>query len=235
MSQRQRIRYLRTPDGVKVAWAESGTGPTLVKAANWLTHLEYDWESPVWQHWIRFCTDHFHFVRYDERGCGMTDWQVGDVSWARWVEDLEAVVEASQVREPISLLGISQGASVCIAYAVRHPERVSRLILYGGYARGVACREGPDREREYSAIFVLGRFGWGRAHPAARQVFSAGFKPDATDEQVGWFHELCRKTSTPDIAAERLAARSRVCVPEMLPLVHVPTLVVHAREDQVCP
>src|SRR5262245_58188999 len=232
MSQRQRIRYLRTPDGVKVAWAESGTGPTLVKAANWLTHLEYDWESPVWQHWIRFCTDHFHFVRYDERGCGMTDWQVGDVSWARWVEDLEAVVDAAEVREPMSLLGISQGASVCIAYAVRHPERVSRLILYGGYARGVGRRGEPDREREYNAIVDLVRLGWGRDIPAFRQVCTSRFIPDATDEQVVWFNELCRKTSTPAVAAELLAARSRVFVPELLPLVRVPTLVVHARDDQ---
>ena len=136
MSHGQRIRYLQTSDGVKLAWAEAGSGPVVVKAANWLTHLEYDWESPVWQHWIRFFAAHFHFVRYDERGCGMTDWNVGDVSFDRWVEDLETVVDASEVRAPFALLGISQGASVCIAYAVRHPERVSQLVLYGAYARG---------------------------------------------------------------------------------------------------
>src|ERR1700687_562517 len=106
MSQ-QRIRYLRTPDGVQLAWAEAGTGPTLVKAANWLSHLEYDWESPVWRHWIRFLSDHFHSVRYDERGCGMTDWNVGDLSWERWVDDLESVVEASGAAGPLALLGIS--------------------------------------------------------------------------------------------------------------------------------
>src|SRR5882672_10096323 len=116
---RQRIRYLRTPDNVRLAWAESGTGPLLLKAANWLTHLEYEWESPVWRHWIRFFTDHFRFVRHDERGCGMTDWNVGDLSFDRWVEDLEAVVEVSGTSEPFSLLGISQGAAVCIAYAAR--------------------------------------------------------------------------------------------------------------------
>jgi pimeloyl-ACP methyl ester carboxylesterase len=121
MSHGQRIRYLRTSDGVKLAWAEAGAGPVLVKAANWLTHLEYDWESPVWQHWIRFLAEHFRFVRYDERCCGMTDWDVGDVSFDRWVEDLEAVVDASK-RAPFAPLGISQGASVCIAYAVRHPS-----------------------------------------------------------------------------------------------------------------
>src|SRR5215208_2193661 len=116
----QRIRYVRTPDGFQLAWAEAGAGPVLVKAANWLSHLEYDLESPVWRHWIRFFADHFRYVRYDERGCGMTDWNVGDLSFDRWVEDLDGVIAAAGATEPVTLLGISQGAAVCIAYAVRH-------------------------------------------------------------------------------------------------------------------
>jgi pimeloyl-ACP methyl ester carboxylesterase/DNA-binding CsgD family transcriptional regulator len=235
MSQRQRIRYLRTSDGVSLAWAEAGAGPLLVKAGNWLTHLEYDWESPVWRHWIRFLSDHFHFVRYDERGCGMTDWHVRDLGFDRWVSDLEAVTDALATREPAVLLGMSQGASVCIAYAVRHPERVSRLILYGGYARGWARRGTPDAEREYDAIVELVRFGWGRDNPAFRQVFTSRFIPGASDEQVAWFNELCRKTSTPAVAADLLSARASVLVTELLPAVRVPTLVIHARDDQVCP
>src|SRR5215831_7806035 len=132
----QTIRYVRTPDGVQLAWAEAGAGPMLAKAANWLTHLEYEWESPVWRHWIRFFSDHFRYIRHDERGCGMTDWKVGDISFERWVEDLEAVVDAADPQEPFALLGISQGAATCVGYAVKHPERVSHLVLYGGYARG---------------------------------------------------------------------------------------------------
>ena len=137
---RQRIRYLRTADGVQLAWAEAGEGRLVVKAANWLTHLEYEWESPVWRHWIRFFAEHFRFVRYDERGCGMTDWNVGDLSFDRWVDDLATVIDAIGTKEPVALLGVSQGASACIAYAVRHPERVSHLVLYGAYARGWAKR-----------------------------------------------------------------------------------------------
>src|ERR1044072_2895762 len=133
----QRIRYLRTPDDVRLAWAEAGSGPLLVKAANWLTHLEYEWESPVWRHWVHFFAEHFRFVRYDERGCGMTDWKVGDLSFERWVGDLEAVVEAAQPHGPFALLGISQGAAVCIAYAVNPPERGSHPLPHGGYPRGV--------------------------------------------------------------------------------------------------
>jgi pimeloyl-ACP methyl ester carboxylesterase/DNA-binding CsgD family transcriptional regulator len=235
MSRGQRIRYLRTPDGVQLAWAEAGAGPLLVKAANWLTHLEEEWDSPVWRHWIRFLAGHFRYVRYDERGCGMTDWNVGDLSFDRWVDDLEAVVEAAGAREPFVLLGISQGAAVSVAYAVRHPERVSHLILYGGYARGWLHRGQPEAAREYDAIVELVRTGWGKPNPAFRQVFTSRFIPGGTDEQIEWWNELCRKTATPAIAAELLAARSRVLVTDLLARVRTPTLVVHARGDEVCP
>ncbi len=232
---RQRIRYLRTPDGVQLAWAEVGEGPELVKAANWLTHLEYDWESPVWRHWIRFFADHFRFVRYDERGCGMTDWKVGDLPFERWVEDLDAVVSASSPREPFALLGISQGAAVCIAYAVRHPERVSHLVLYGGYARGVWRRGDPERADLYRAIIDLVRLGWGKDNPAFRQVFTSRFIPGASDEQMEWFNELCRKTTSPEIAASLLETRAGIDVVDVLGEVRTPTLVLHSREDDVVP
>jgi pimeloyl-ACP methyl ester carboxylesterase/DNA-binding CsgD family transcriptional regulator len=235
MSRGQRIRYLRTRDGVQLAWAEAGAGPTLVKAANWLTHLEYEWESPVWRHWIRFFADHFRFVRYDERGCGMTEWNVGDLSFERWVEDLEAVVDAAGPPPPLALLGISQGAAVCVAYAVRHPERVSHLILYGGYARGWFHRGQPEGEREYNAIVELVRVGWGKDNPAFRQVFTSRFIPGGTDEQLGWWNDLCRRTSTPANAAELLMARARIDVTDQLARVRTPTLVIHAADDQVCP
>lgn len=231
----QRIRYLRTPDGVQLAWAEAGRGPVLIKAANWLTHLEYEWESPVWRHWIRFFCDHFRFVRYDERGCGMTDWNVGDLSFERWVEDLEAVAAAAAVREPFALLGISQGASVCIAYAARHPERVSRLVLYGGYPLGWARRGEPDGVREYRAITEMVRVGWGKDNPAFRQVFTSRFIPGATSEQMDWFNDLCGKTTSPEIAAQLLESRSHIDVTALLSEVRAPTLVVHARHDVVAP
>lgn len=232
---RQTIRYLRTPDGVRLAWAEAGTGSVLVKAANWLTHLEYECESPVWRHWIRFFTDHFCFVRYDERGSGMTDWDVGDVSFERWVEDLEAVVEAVQPKGPVALLGISQGAAACAAYAVRHPEHVSRLVLYGGYARGWSHRNDAMGEREYRAIVEIIRLGWGKDNPAFRQVFTSRFVPGATDEQMSWFNDLCRRTTSPEIAAELLEARAIVNISDLLGQIRVPTLVLHARDDGVIP
>jgi pimeloyl-ACP methyl ester carboxylesterase/DNA-binding CsgD family transcriptional regulator len=230
---RQRIEYVRASDGVRLAWADAGSGPPVVKAANWLTHLEYEWESPVWRHWIRFFSAHFRFVRYDERGCGMSEREVGDLSLDRWVADLEAVVGAARPAEPITLLGISQGAATCVAYAVRHPERVARLILYGGYARGRWRRGAPPSEREYSAMVELTRVGWGRDNPTFRQIFTSRFIPGGTGDQLQWFNDLCRKTTTGEVAAALFDARASIDVSSLLERVTVPTLVLHAREDQV--
>lgn len=229
----QRIRYINTRDGVRIAWAEAGKGKTLVKAANWMTHLEYDWESPVWRHWMKFFSSNFRFVRHDERGCGMTDWQVKDLSFERWIEDLETVIDVAAPTEPFALLGISQGAAACIGYAVKYPERVSRLILYGGYARGTFYREDEEHERLYRALIELVRLGWGSDNPAFRQVFTSRFVPGASDEQIDWFNELCRKTTLPEIAARLLETRANVNVLPLLEKVKTPTLVIHSRGDAV--
>ena len=232
---RQRIRYLRTGDGVQLAWAEIGAGPVLIKAANWLSHLEYEPESPVWGHWIRFLGDHFRFVRWDDRGCGMTDRTVDELSFESWLGDLESVVDASGVDEPFALLGISSGAATCVAYAARHPERVSRMILYGGYARGWARRMDSETERAYRAMLELMRVGWGKPNPVFRQVFTSRFIPGGTEAQIGWFNELCRRTSTGEMAARLLEARAPIDVSGLLAAIETPTLVVHARDDEVCP
>ena len=207
----------------------------MIKAANWLTHLEYEWESPVWRHWIRFFSDNFRFVRYDERGCGMTDPNIGDLCVERWVEDLEAVIAAADVREPFPLLGISQGGPICVAYAVKHPERVSHLVLYGAYARGAYRRGDPDRESFYRAMIDLVRLEWGSENPTFRQVFTSRFIPDGTDEQLGWFNELCRKTLTPERAARLLESRATLDVTALLGKVQTPTIVLHASGDAVAP
>lgn len=236
MGQRsQCIRYVRASDGVQLAWAEAGTGPVVVKAANWLSHLEYEWASPVWRHWMHFLAGHFRFIRYDERVCGLTDWDTADLSFERQLADLEAVIEAAHCQPPFTLLGISQGGPQCIRYAVRHPERVTRLILYGAYAQGWARRGNPDAEIEYNAISQLMRVGWGRNNPVFRQIFTSRFVPDASDEQMAWFNDLCLKTASGPNAAKIFSSRSEVDVVDLLPQVKVPTLVVHAREDAAVP
>jgi pimeloyl-ACP methyl ester carboxylesterase/DNA-binding CsgD family transcriptional regulator len=233
--KRQHVRYLRTEDGVQLAWAEMGAGPILIKAANWLSHLEYDLESPVWGHWISFLGDHFRFLRWDDRGCGLTDSNVDEISFDRWTGDLEAVVAASGVEEPFALLGISQGAATCVAYAARHPDRVSKMVLYGGYARGWGQRGDLEQQREYRAILELMRIGWGKENPVFRQVFTSRFIPAGTDAQIGWFNELCRRTSTGDMAARMLEARAPIDVCNLLGTIRTPTLVIHSRGDEVCP
>jgi RNA polymerase sigma factor (sigma-70 family) len=231
---RQTVRYVATSDDVRLAWAESGTGMPLVKAATWLTHLEYDLDSPVWRHWMTFLTDHFRFVRYDERGCGMSEWDVRDLSLDRRVMDLETVVQAAHLSEPFVLLGISHGAAVCIAYAVQHPERVARMVLYGGFARGALRRGNREAERLYEAIAVLAD-SWGSDNPAFRQVFTSRFIPQGTEDQLRWFNELCRKTTSPDLAGTLLRARAGTDVTALLGDVRTPTLVVHARNDAIAP
>jgi pimeloyl-ACP methyl ester carboxylesterase/DNA-binding CsgD family transcriptional regulator len=232
---RQRVRYLRTEDGVQLAWAEIGSGPALLKAANWLTHLEYDLESPVWGHWIRFLGGRFRFLRWDERGCGLTDREVDDLSFDRFVGDIDSVAEAAGAEEPFMLLGISSGAAICSAYAARHPERVSRLVLYGGYARGWAQRSDSEGARQYRAMLELMRVGWGKENPVFRQVFTSRFIPGASEARIGWFNELCRRTSSGEMAARLLEARSTVDVTDLLGTIQAPTLVVHSRDDEVCP
>jgi pimeloyl-ACP methyl ester carboxylesterase/DNA-binding CsgD family transcriptional regulator len=231
---KQRIQYTRAADGTRLAWAESGSGPLVVKAANWLTHLEYEWESPVWKHWMEFFSQHWRFVRYDERGCGMSEWtSPGTLTLDRWAADLETVIECAHPGEPLTLLGISQGAMACLWYAARYPERVRRMILYGAYARGKFRRGVEHTEREYRAILELIRLGWGNDNPAFRQVFTSRFIPAATHEQLQWFNDLCLKTTTGEIAAELFEARANCDVSGVLGGIRTPTLVLHARYDEV--
>lgn len=232
---KQRVRYLRTADDVNLAWAESGRGMPLVRAANWLTHLEYDRESPVWRHWTGFLSGHFRYISHDERGCGMSDWQVGDLSFPRWVDDLERVVDAAGIDRPFALLGISQGAAAAVAHAARHPRRVSHLILYGGYVVGTYHRGDADAIRIFDAIVELLRRGWNARNPVFRQLFTSRFIPEGNDAQVEWFNELCRKSTTGEIAAALMHARGNVDAREYLPQVRSPTLVLHAGHDQVVP
>jgi pimeloyl-ACP methyl ester carboxylesterase/DNA-binding CsgD family transcriptional regulator len=234
LKHRQTIRYERASDGVRLAWAEMGQGMPLVKAATWLTHLEHDLESPVWQHWTRFLADHFRYIRYDERGCGLTDADISDLSLERRVDDLEAVADAAGLDEPFTLLGMSHGAAICIAFAVRHPERVARMILCGGFSRGALRRSDEEAARMFAAITDLARL-WGSNDPAFRQIFTSRFIPGGTSEQLQWFNDLCVKTVSPHLAPALLRARGDTDVSALLPRVTTPTLIIHARKDHIAP
>jgi pimeloyl-ACP methyl ester carboxylesterase/DNA-binding CsgD family transcriptional regulator len=227
----QQIRFARGHDGVRLAYASSGTGPTLIKAATWLSHLEFDWHSPVWRHLLQEMSRDRRFVRYDERGCGLSDWAVGDLSFESWVRDLETVVDTLGV-ERFALLGMSQGASISIAYAVRHPERVTHLVLHGGYARGRLVRsDTPQQREEAETMAKLVELGWGKAEPSFRQFFTSQFIPGGTPEQHQWFNELERLSTSPSTAVRFMHEFARINVVSLLPQVRCPTLVLHSSGD----
>ena len=229
---RQEIRYCTTPDGVRLAYAQSGSGPALVKASNWLTHLDFEWESPIWRHWWEALSRHHRLVRYDERGNGMSQRDVAVVSFDTWVQDLEAVVDAAGLRR-FALLGISRGASIAIAYAVRHPDRVSHLILFGGFAAGLNHTGTAADLEARRALNDLIRLGWGLNNPAFCKVFTCRFIPQATPAHEAWFDELQRVSTSPENAARLMEADDAIDVRPLLPQVSVPTLVVHCDGDRV--
>ncbi|MEW5809731.1 MAG: alpha/beta fold hydrolase [Actinomycetota bacterium] len=231
----QRVAYTRAHDGVRLAYGVAGTGPPLVRAAHWMTHLGYDADSPVWRHWVAGLASKRRLIRYDERGCGMSDWAVGDFTFEDWVTDLETVVDALDL-DRFPLLGVSQGGAVAVAYAARHPARVSRLILVGAYACGRAKRAVGDPERRLAALDIeLARWGWGRDDPAFRQVFAAQFQPDGSREEWNAFDELQRRTTTPENAARFLEQFAEVDVLDLARKIECPTLVMHSREDHRVP
>ena len=230
----QKIHFCTASDGIRIAYAKVGEGPPLLKAANWLNHLQYDWESPIWSHLLRELAAEHQLIRDDERGNGLSDWDVEDISFEAFVRDLESVVEATGI-DRFALLGISQGCAVSIAYAVRHPERVSHLVLYGGYARGRRKRGSPTETEQAAAVVTLMRQGWGQENPAFRQIFTSLFIPGGSREQVQWFNDLQRRTASPENAVRMRQTMNDIDVTGLLPRVTVPTLVLHCRDDAVVP
>jgi pimeloyl-ACP methyl ester carboxylesterase/DNA-binding CsgD family transcriptional regulator len=235
MPPRQDLRFVTAADGTRIAVASLGSGPPLLRAAHWLSHVEHDLASPVWQPWLAALSRRHRYIRYDQRGCGLSDADVGDGALDTWVADLEAVADGLGLAR-FPLLGMSQGGAVAVAYAVRHPERVSRLVLFGAYGRGALARATTDEQRlEAQTLVNLVRVGWGRDNPAFRQVFTSQFIPDGTPEQQRWWNELERLTASPENAVRTLQAFQGVDVTALARQVRVPTLVMHARGDARVP
>jgi DNA-binding winged helix-turn-helix (wHTH) protein len=233
-AQLQKVTFCKSADGVNLAVATVGHGPPLVKTGNWLNHLEYDWQSPVWRVlFVELSADH-QLVRYDARGTGLSDRNVEEISFEAFVRDLETVVDALGL-ERCSLLGISQGAAVAIAYAARHPQRVEKVVLHGGYAQGRHQRGSAADREQADAFLTLMRYGWGDEHSAFMQAFSSIYLPRGTTEQIRWFTELQRISTSGETAVRVRTACDLIDVVELLPQVRAPTLVTHSRHDHVAP
>jgi pimeloyl-ACP methyl ester carboxylesterase/DNA-binding CsgD family transcriptional regulator len=232
---KQEIRFCHPPDGVRIAYAVSGMGPPLVRVANWLTHLNLDWDSPIWSHWFGEFSKGYSFVRYDPRGTGLSDRQISKISLEAWTQDLEAVVDDLGL-ERFNLLGFCQGGPIAVAYAASHPERVNRLVLYDAYAYG-AFVEGvdPARKREAETLEEMIKVGWGRQTAAFRQVFTNLLIPSATTEQQHWFAEFERETVSAETAARLWRAFHQLDVRKQARQVKPPTLVLHVRGDSMVP
>ncbi|MBU2696939.1 helix-turn-helix transcriptional regulator [Pimelobacter sp. 30-1] len=227
----QEVRFCRADDGVRLAWARHGAGPPLLIVSCWLSHLQHDWQSPVWRHFLDDLGDIATVVRYDERGFGLSEWGVADFSLERRLADLEALVEEAGLTR-FAVLGMSGGAPVALAYAHAHPERVSGLVLYGAMAGGGLQQEDDAAEEAFLAMI---RAGWARPDPLFRRVFTHAFIPDATEEQMVWMDELQRTSTNTENAVCSRIARGQVDVRPLLPEITVPTLVLHAEGDRVAP
>jgi DNA-binding winged helix-turn-helix (wHTH) protein/pimeloyl-ACP methyl ester carboxylesterase len=230
----QEVSFCRTSEGINLAVAVCGKGLPVVKAANWMNHVEFDWQSPVWSPLLTQLAAQFRLIRYDERGTGLSDWNVADLSFETFVRDLETVADALDLRR-FALFGNAQGAAVAIAYAVRHPDRVSRLVLSGGYAQGWRARGNPAEIEGRKALLKLVRVGWGQDNPAFRQVFTSLMIPGGTLEQSQWVNDLQRVSTSPANAARLLQVFGDIDVAHLLSRVAAPTLVLHSRGDAPCP
>jgi len=234
MTEKQEISFCRSGDGVNIAFAGVGSGTPLLKAANWLTHLEYDWESPLWLPLLRWLAARTRLIRYDSRGNGLSDQDVKEISFDGFVRDFECVVKATKF-DRFAILGISQGAAIAINYAALHPERVSKLILLGGYAQGRNMRD-SEAEKEKARVFLsLMQQGWGDEHSAFMRAFASIFIPNGSPEQIKWFADLQRITTSAQNAVRIRNACDAIDIVSLLPKVSVPTLVLHCRHDNVVP
>lgn len=231
---RQDVRFCRSADGVTIAYAVHGSGPPLVIDACWLSHLQYDWESPVWRHYLTELGRIATVYRFDERGHGLSDRDVTDHSLELRLADLAAVVDDAGL-DRFALLAMSQGGPVAIEYAARHADRVGRLLFYGSYAGADAVETSPQ-DRELDETFdQLIRVGWEKPTPEFRRVFTYLMIPGATEEQMGWLDELQRRAATAEVALVARQQRRRADATALLPGLDVPTLVLHSLRDRMNP
>ncbi len=230
----QRVRFATAPDGVQIAWASLGEGAPVLKAPNWLNHLEYELRSPVWGPAFTELARHCRLVRFDQRGNGLSDWEPDEISPDAMIGDTATIAEAAGL-ERFAMLGISQGCAYSIRYAVENPERVTCLVLLGGFLRGRLMRPDPEQERLYDALTMTIRNGWGSPNPVFRHFFTSNFIPDAPPEVAASFDELQRIATSTESALRLWEMNARLDMGELAKRIRVPALVLHCAGDRVAP
>ncbi|MFO7752090.1 MAG: alpha/beta fold hydrolase [Desulfobacteraceae bacterium] len=232
---KQEIRFCTTPDGVRLAYATLGSGPPLVKVANWLSHIEHEWQCPVWRHYYENLGKKYTLIRYDQRGCGLSDRHFNDLSFESWIQDLETVVDAVGLKR-FPLLGISQGGPVAIAYTERNVKKVCNLILYGSYLRGRLHRDSPSKDKEeVDTLINLIKLGWRDRNPAFLQVFTSLFIPEGNPEQIQWLNDFYTKSTSIENAISIFKCCFGINISHLANKIQVPTLVMHAKDDALVP
>ena len=234
LARRQEITFCRTRDGINIAVASIGHGVPLVSIPTWLTHIEYDWQNPFRAPLWHFLAERLRLIRYDGRGFGLSDRDVAKISPSTFERDLEAVVDAFDLRSYM-LLGVSQGAATAIAHAARYPDRVSKIILHGGFALGRNKRDSPHEPELAKALIAILREGFGDQNSALLRVFSSMFFPGASEQHIKWCANLLRMSTSVENAVKNRHASDDIDVVELLPEVSAPALVLHCRQDNVAP
>ena len=227
------VQFFTTSDGVRLAYTLAGSGPPIVRTIDWLNHLAFEWKSPFLRHWLSEIMRHNTLLRYDQRGSGLSNWDVEDFSYERMVKDFEELIDATGL-DKFAIFGGCQGAAIATVYAARHPQRVTRLILNGAFTNGWPPPSTSSPE-QLAALLTIIRHGWGRDNPAFRQMWSTMFRPDASTEQMDWLNELQRIGASPENAALMLAQFPTFKILDLLPAVSCPTLVLHSRDDAAVP
>lgn len=230
----QDIRFVNSKGGVKIAYARTGSGPGLIRVGHWLSHLELDWQSPVWRPFLEALGEAHTLYRYDQRGTGLSSREFDGLGIDEFVDDLAAVADASQL-EKFPIFAASQAVPVAITYAAKFPERVSHLILYGGYAEGRAFRQPSQCDADEQTVLSLIKAGWGQPEHTFAKAFTSLFMPDGTTEQIDSFTRMQRESASPENAIRLRKLVDRFMVRDLLPEIKAPTLVVHSRGDVIHP